>query len=941
MTPRTPLDPELLLAHAPYVRSLARELVFDADLARDVEQETLLAALEHAPRELGALRGWLAAVARNFALRAWRSSARRARREEAGARPAAVVPSPDEILEGEELRRKLVEGVLALDAPLRDVLILRFFRELPPREVAKRLELPVETVRTRIKRGLELLRERLDRGSRGDRGAWCLALVRGLGVGPASYAKLAPILLSSSWSGVVVMSLAKKAALAAGVVALVAAGVVLRDRVSRVERAEAPPRGALELTPADSLGRTPGLVEPAALAASRTAARGALAAPDPTTETSDPDQVEIRGRVLDPGGRTVADAEVYVTRWHWDERFSREPLAKTRTDPEGRFVVSYRKSDPRFKVDVERQELWRHVLVSAFAPGFGPGWQQRAYVPEEQEAVLSLVKDLPLRGRVIDLEGRPVAGVQVTVSDLAAAEEEELDAWLRSLQSGEGRGGLARYLQLPPERSLAAETGADGRFEIRGLGRERMVDLDVRGPTVTRVHVQAVTRPMETIRYEVPGYARLEQRIYGSDLELVVQPTRPIEGIVRDAESGEPLAGVSVESYIFAGGQYADDRSVKTASDSEGRFRLLGMPKGTGNELLAVPNDDQPYFMRRVAVPDPAGMEPVHVEIELHRGLWITGRVVDAATGEAGAARIHYLPFLTNEHASKLPEFGVEDGNIGADGYQTRYQTQADGTFRVVGLPGPAILGADSVGPYRQGNGVEEVLRRGFALDGQLGSAGQNFATFNNPLPAGRNWPTTMKAIDPPEGATSFSCDLELDPGGTLSFTLTDPEGKEIDGCTVDGKSTSWSRLKPERGPRFDVVSLGPDEVRTLLIHHPDRDLGLAVRVSLQDERGEGPRTLKLAPCASIAGRILDEGGAPIAGANVEASLLPMVDFGRSLPEVRTDAEGRFRIEHVLPGTNYELFAYGPSIEQQTVASSVEVQPGKMIDLGEVRLKVY
>src|SRR5262245_56869158 len=47
--PSTDLD--ALHAHSAYVRGLARELVFDAGLARDVEQETWLAALEHAPRD--------------------------------------------------------------------------------------------------------------------------------------------------------------------------------------------------------------------------------------------------------------------------------------------------------------------------------------------------------------------------------------------------------------------------------------------------------------------------------------------------------------------------------------------------------------------------------------------------------------------------------------------------------------------------------------------------------------------------------------------------------------------------------------------------------------------------------------------------------------------------------------------------------------------------
>src|SRR5262249_51909895 len=149
-----------------------------------------------------------------------------------------------------------------------------------------------------------------------------------------------------------------------------------------------------------------------------------------------PDEISIHGRVQDPGGKPVPDADVFLTRPYWDDRASREALARTHTDATGAFSFSYVKSDPRFRVDVERPELWRHVTVVAFAAGYGPGWQDRSDVSADQEAVLSLAAELPLRGRVLDLEGRPVAGVRVRVNSVQAFEPENLDPWLASLQRG-------------------------------------------------------------------------------------------------------------------------------------------------------------------------------------------------------------------------------------------------------------------------------------------------------------------------------------------------------------------------------------------------------------------------------------------------------------------------------------------------------------------------
>ncbi|MEQ1892314.1 MAG: sigma factor, partial [Planctomycetota bacterium] len=67
MTHSDELPLEELLAHGRHVHTLASQLVFDAHLARDVEQEVLLAALAHRPRDGSALRAWLGALVRNFA----------------------------------------------------------------------------------------------------------------------------------------------------------------------------------------------------------------------------------------------------------------------------------------------------------------------------------------------------------------------------------------------------------------------------------------------------------------------------------------------------------------------------------------------------------------------------------------------------------------------------------------------------------------------------------------------------------------------------------------------------------------------------------------------------------------------------------------------------------------------------------------------------------
>ena len=114
--------------------------------------------------------------------------------------------------------------------------------------------------------------------------------------------------------------------------------------------------------------------------------------------------------------------------------------------------------------------------------------------------------------------------------------------------------------------------------------------------------------------------------VFGAEFTFTADPARPIEGVVRDAKTGELIAGVSVESYKLVGYPYSNNRVLKAKTDKHGRFRLTGMPKGSGNRLLIVPNDDQPYFM------DVAGKRLLH--LQCHFGL-------DTITWGGFLARFH------------------------------------------------------------------------------------------------------------------------------------------------------------------------------------------------------------------------------------------------------------------------------------------------------------
>ncbi|MBI5435452.1 MAG: sigma-70 family RNA polymerase sigma factor, partial [Planctomycetes bacterium] len=168
-------SPEALLAHSSFVHALASRLVFDRADAEDIAQETWVSYLRSRPDTTRPLKGWFRRVVQNHALQHRRGSGRRDAREQAVARPEGV-PSTDEIVERETARRSVIESLVVLREPYRTTILLRFYEDLSPAEVAERLGVPLETVRTRLKRGLALLRERLDARS-GGREQWTLALL--------------------------------------------------------------------------------------------------------------------------------------------------------------------------------------------------------------------------------------------------------------------------------------------------------------------------------------------------------------------------------------------------------------------------------------------------------------------------------------------------------------------------------------------------------------------------------------------------------------------------------------------------------------------------------------------------------------------------------------------------------------------------------------------
>lgn len=153
-----------------YVRTLALSLARgDQSLADDVEQETLVAALQSRPKSDGALRSWLRSVAkgslRNVLGRGRRNGVQLAAYDEAVHsrrgpgldRGLGVDPAESGVRH--ELGAALGQALARLPERYARVITMRVVDGQPPREIAEELGVPVNTVRTWTRRGFAQLRE--------------------------------------------------------------------------------------------------------------------------------------------------------------------------------------------------------------------------------------------------------------------------------------------------------------------------------------------------------------------------------------------------------------------------------------------------------------------------------------------------------------------------------------------------------------------------------------------------------------------------------------------------------------------------------------------------------------------------------------------------------------------------------------------------------------
>lgn len=672
---------------------------------------------------------------------------------------------------------------------------------------------------------------------------------------------------------------------------------------------------------------------------------------DEPTDNKDNTRLEYRGRVVDPEGKPVAGAKVFQVYWFRGAPF--EYVAKPRavTDNEGRFEFTTTRSD----FEPNARDAWYACTIVAtadgygFADGFSVAFETTGnarkllpagaliYLKEilsNPTRVLKLVPDdTPITGRVTTADGKPVPAARVRVDRLWYNDEGNLDLWEEAAKDEKAdfyslRRHTTKAINGPqlPFIIPDATTDEKGCFTLRGIGRERIVQLLISGPGIESLEVKTRTREGEKVvvphQWRTRGRSEMQEVYYGPEFVHVPGPSRPIVGRVTDVDTGKAVSGVLISAgqmgTFFRGGS----PFIAAVTDREGRYRLEGLPLEKRNRISAFPTADSAHPTAGASVDTQVDEPSATQDFELKQGVWVHGQAVDDRTGKPITGRVQYFAFRDNPHLESFPRF---KGTYIAH----ERRVDKDGRFRIAVLPGPGIIAfkADDHSRYRRGFGAETIT--GSTLD--MGGSGKTFKTVPGICHSANEH--ALRQIDPKVGSDPIELTLTLTSGTDLTGRLLDPDGKPLSGGVVFGNiQHAWY---PIQGEEFQIQGYYPDRPRDLFFHHPERNLAGHYRLEGKPPK---PLIIKLEPAGAIRGRLVDDSGKPISGITLAGEGVPSENYGNAALRIGTDEDGRFHIRGLIPGRKYTVEGRG-NRKYGRVLVDATVEAGQTKDVGDVTLQ--
>src|SRR5215210_13367 len=587
----------------------------------------------------------------------------------------------------------------------------------------------------------------------------------------------------------------------------------------------------------------------------------------------------------------------------------------------GAFQRTDSRGEARFPAPVEET-----LSVQAAATGFFHAMQESRSTADRppQPLTLSLQPDLAITGIVVDETGAPVAGAEITAS-LGGLQGLPMPARIRAFGA---RGALVR-------------SGRDGRFRRRGLSAGMEVELRVAKDGFAPLRVQA---PPPS-----PGQP-------ARPLRIVLQRGRSAFGRVLDPDQ-RPIAGAQVtlrtsltsdpKTRFHAALQPESLDTFEAATKADGRFDLGNLPAGR-YDLTARGRGWAPLTIPNLEVPEGNRATDLGTLVLAH-GVALEGAVVDASGKPVEGAEIR----LNEAGEPVIPRFRDEnsepEGLSGADGFFRIEDLRAGSTVDVsVARSGYAPGAAQGVQvpteqPLRISlQAVGSVSGRVVDPDGkpiagayvhvEIRPRGRGgFLAFSGgPRGDRSDAEGSFRIKDVTPGPVSLSArapgwqdgsvpDLELRGGedkrgveivlsaaAILTGRVLSPSGRAVPEAQVllapgESRSGGFHMSTADGDGRYVLDSLPPGQ-RTIEASHPEHG---TVRRQVDLRVGENSLDITLEGGSEVSGRVFDDLGVPVAGADVW-----ITSPGGARPlSTTSQSDGSFRIAAVADGS-YRAGAY-------------------------------
>ncbi len=590
-------------------------------------------------------------------------------------------------------------------------------------------------------------------------------------------------------------------------------------------------------------------------------------------------------------------------------------------------------------------------------------WQ----VPVEKGATrtldILLTRGATLSGRVVDEDGRPVAGAGVS---LLSSSESPIAAALRSRTAAASRlrtrpDGSFTATRLPPgeNQRLVAQ---HPEFERGTVGGISLVAGGTRSGVVVTIHRGVVL----TGRVADPD----GNPIAGA--EILAETSRAVR-----SSAGGSMARTRV-------GMREEPRSAR--SGENGTFELRGLAPGAVAVTVRAPGrateSVDPIRLARGERPDP-------VEIVLGPGATISGRLVrrtgGGATGYFISARSQRKPSDGRASPMVSPEadgtFQLEalrageaydlqlfggTGSIGPGPRKTGILAPTadvewivEGTGRIEGSAVDARtgqpLGAFEVSYQADGSRMGGVFRVGRGSSRFTGGAGEAHPVESpdgrfalEEVPAGK-WEVVVTAkgyqvgraagVVVEEATTTDGVEVRVAPGSALGGVVKDAR-------TRRGIPDARVRVVGETGPafsppgseglvtdvdgRFEVEGLAPGKV-TVTAEHADYTPRTENAVLAE---GGSRVEIALSHGSALAGVVFSETRQPVPGASVTLQGgAPRAGSWGGGDETTTDGAGRFRFDHLSPARYTLRASMSGQASEAAEAVVVEGEPSAEVTL--------